>query len=190
MYTEFLKMTPEELLSEAEADEEKWMRMRRISYYLIDFREDQENKKLAPKTVAARMAAIMSFYKFYDIQLPVLSRSVQRARPEMKRRTIPTKDDIRKFLKFCDLRDWAMILIGFSSGLFIIDIVNLKISDFKKGHDPESDITTLHIIRIKANYEFFTFLSPECSRALNDYLDWRNRQEPGKHVKSDNGYLS
>lgn len=192
MYTEYVKKTPTELILEAEEEIKAGlnMRERNIELYLIDFREDQEKKKLAPKTVVTRLAAVMSFYTYYNIQLPVLPKSVKKAKPELKRKAIPTKDDIREILKFADLRDRAMILIGVSSGLSVIDIANLKVSDFRKGYDPETDVTTLHIERTKTNYEFYTFLSPEASRAVIDYLDWRNRQEPGKQVTTDVGYFS
>lgn len=191
MFTEFVGKTPEELITEAETEIKSGllMRERNIESYLIDFREKMEEQHLAPKTIAVRMAAVMSFYRQYSIQLPVLPKSLQKARPEMKRRAIPTKDDIREVLKYADTRDRAILLIGVSSGLSVIDIVNLKVGDFKSGYDPESGITTLHIIRTKTNYEFYTFLSPEASRAVNDYLDWREKQGEYKKVTSDNGYL-
>jgi integrase len=191
MFTEFVKRTPEELILEAEAEIKAGllMRERKIDSYLLDFREDQESQNLSSTTVKTRLAAVMSFYKHYNIQLPVLPRSVRKARPELKRKAIPTKDDIREILKFADIRDRAMLLIGVSSGLSIIDIANLKVGDFKSGYDPVTEITTLHIVRTKINYEFYTFLSPEASKAVNDYLDWRGRQEDGKKVTGDDGYL-
>jgi integrase len=191
MFTEFVSKTPEELILEAEAEIKAGllMRERNIDLYLIDFREAQENQNLAATTVMTRLAAVMSFYKYYNIQLPILPRSIRKAKPELKRKAIPKKDDIREILKFADIRDRAMLLIGVSSGLSIVDIANLKIGDFKHGYDPVTKITTLHIVRTKTNYEFYTFLSPEASKAVNDYLDWRNRQEDGKKVTTDNGYL-
>ena len=92
----------------------------------------------------------------------------------------------------------ALILCGVSSGLGANEICNLQVKDFKKGYDQKTDITTLKLRRKKAGFDFVTFLSPESSRAIQDYLDYRNRitSEP-RHVErlkkqkvySDNDYL-
>lgn len=79
-------------------------------------------------------------------------------------------------------------------------VTNLKVSDFTDGYDPKTGITTLHLIRHKMNYELYTFLSPEASNAVHDYLDWRNRttknecdkkenQLEKQHVTTNTGYL-
>jgi integrase len=190
-FTDFVGKAPDELITEAEEEEEsgKRMRLREVFSYLLDFREDQEKKRLAPKTIATRMAAVMSFYDYYNIQLPTLPKSLQKAKTQMKRKAIPTKEDIREVLKHANLRDRTIALVGVSSGLSVIDIASLKISDFKNGYDPETGITTLHIVRTKTQYEFYTFLSPEASKAVLDYLDWRNHQGECEKVTSDNGYL-
>jgi len=110
------------------------------------------------------------------------------------------KDDIRKILNVCDPLERALVLVGVSSGLSVIDISNLKVSDFIDGYDLKTGITTLHLIRKKKNYEFYTFLSPEASTAVQDYLDWRNRkpsckgaikeeQRKKQHVTTKDGYL-
>ena len=52
--------------------------------------------------------------------------------------------------------------------------------DFMDGYDKETEITTLHLVREKVGYEFYTFLSPEASRAIWDYIEYRGRT-------SDNG---
>ncbi len=155
------------------------MRERKITSYLRDFRESLEKKELAPLTIKNRMTSICSFYKSYNIQLPVIPKSTTKAKPQLKRKKIPTKEDIREVLKFCDPLERAIVLVGVSSGLAVTDISNLRISDFTEGYDKETGITTLHLIRQKMNYEFYTFLSPEASRAIQDYLEYRDR--PGKN---------
>jgi Phage integrase family len=73
------------------------------------------------------------------------------------------------------------------------------IRDFKKGYDQATGITTLKLRREKVNYDFVTFLTPEASKAVNDYLSFRGREaKSGKRrhdqvkkqrIFSDNGYL-
>ncbi len=89
--------------------------------------------------------------------MPVLPKGTTNARPELKRKKIPTKDDIRKILNVCDPLERALVLVGVSSGLSAVDISNLNVSDFVDGCDPTTGITTLHLLRKKKNYEFLYF---------------------------------
>ncbi|AKB22777.1 MULTISPECIES: hypothetical protein [unclassified Methanosarcina] len=63
------------------------------------------------------------------------------------------------------------------------EIGNLKVSDFFNGYDPETGVKYLDLRRQKMKIDFFTFLSPEASKAVKKYLDFRAR-EP-KTRKSD-----
>jgi integrase len=103
-------------------------------------------------------------------------------------------------LKVCDLMDKAIVLVGASSGLSAQEIVNLKVKDFTKGYDQVSEVTTLKLRWEKVGFDFITFLSPECSRAINEYLAYRNReikssdqhrinQIKKQNVTNENGYL-
>jgi hypothetical protein len=201
IYTEFLGMTPQEILEEAENEIRQGllMRERNIENYILDFRDYLENRipKLTALTIKNRIASIRSFYKYYNIQLPVLPRSVHRATAELKRKDVPTKEDIQAILAVSDPLEKALILVGISSGLSAVDIANLRIHHFTKGFDPETGITTIHITRTKTGFEFHTFLTPETSKAIQDYLDWRNRtgrnESESLYIKNrvydDNGYL-
>lgn len=201
-FTEFTNKTPLQLIEEAEVEIRAGllMRERNITCYLREFREQLEKKNLAPLTIKGRMTGVCSFYRSYNIQLPVIPKGTTNAKAELKRKKIPTKDDIRKILDVCDPLERALVLVGVSSGLSVVDISNLKVSDFVDGYDPKTGITTLHLIRKKKNYEFYTFLSPEASKAVLDYLDWRNRKPKDKgiireeqrkkqHVTTKDGYL-
>jgi integrase len=201
-FTDFTGRTPEELLLEAEDEIRKGllMRERSIDDYLLTFRESLESQNLSQMTVKSRVTAVCSFYKRYNIQLPYIPKSTRNATPEIDRMRIPTKDDIRELLVLCNPLERALILVGASSGLSVTDICNLKISDFKNTPVSATGITTLHLIRKKVNYEFYTFLSAEATKAVNDYLSWRNRkgkndgsrrsnQLKKQNVILDSGYL-
>src|SRR5665647_1243104 len=202
-YTDKTGKTPEQLILEAEAEVRagRLMRERTIFTYLPEFRELLEKKELAPLTIKNRMTGICSFYKYYNIDLPVLPKNMNRARPQKKRRDIPTQEDIQAILKFCDPLERALVLVGASSGLAATEISNLKVGDFKKGQDDKTKITVLHVTRTKENdYEFHTCLSPEATMAMEIYLAYRSRavetedkerleQLEKQRVTSDNDYL-
>jgi hypothetical protein len=72
--------------------------------------------------------------------------------------------DVCKSFKFK-----AIILAQASSGLSIVDVVNLKIKDFKEGLIELDDIKIcrLTLKRNKTNVKFTTFLSDEAITAID-----------------------
>lgn len=90
-------------------------------------------------------------------------------------------EDLRAVLKVCDPLERALVLVGVSSGLSSNEIINLKVKDFKYGFDEKTNITTLKLRREKTKVDLITFLSPEASQAVQDYLNYRN-----KTIKTEN----
>lgn len=214
-YTTFTKMTPDELLKEAETEIRSGLLQREQSMtkYLREFREmlerigneeDDKREELAPLTIKSRMTAVRSFYRWHQIPIPVLPKAAKKAKAQLKRKKLPDKDLIRAVLRVTDPLERAMVLVGVSSGLSAIDIADLRIHHFAEGYDETTGITTIHFIRTKTQTEFYTFLTPEASEAVHQYLEYRKRSpkiEDNKNGKrradqlekqrivSDDGYL-
>ena len=180
-YTEFTKMTPEELLREAEADIDNGVRPResRLKRHLYDYKEKLDklvdSEELAPLTAKSRMANVLSFYKKNDIPLPSMPKNETKPKPLLQHKDIPEKKDIQEILKHCDELERAVVLIGVSSGLAVKEISNLRVRDFRKGHDKKTGVTVLELRREKENFDFVTYLSPEASNAVLAYLQLRER---------------
>lgn len=174
-YTEFTGMTPEELLTEAEEEMGLPIRRRQLKDHILDFRDDMIQQKLSDFTVKGRIAAVKSFYTSFDIAPPKIRGD---SRPVTKKENdkVPTKEDIQDCIAVCDPLEKSIMLAGISSGLAANEIRNLKLEEFKKGYDPETEITTLSLRREKTGVDFITFFSPEASRAIWDYLEFRERQ--------------
>lgn len=198
-FTEYTGKDPETLLEEAENDIRagKLMRQRQLKRNLIGFRQSLQNEGKAPLTIKSRLTGVKSFFETFDIEIPKLPR-VGKAKPLEKNNDIPTKEDLQDVLKVADPLEKAIVLCGVSSGLGANEICNLKVKDFKKGYDLKTGITTLKLRREKAEFNFVTFLSPEASKSILDYLEYRNRttSEPRQierlkkqKVYSDNDYL-
>lgn len=202
-YTELIQKTPDELIDEATNEQVsgKLMLQRNILKYFDRFLYFLKNRKLAPKTIKSYMSAIRSFYNFKYIEVPNIK--LPKGKTLTKNKDVPTKAEIQETLEHCNKLEKAIILTGVSSGLSDVDIVNLKISDFKKGYDPDNKIVILNLARHKLGDtadKFTTFLSPEAIKAINDYLDFRNRdckvnfkrendRIDKQRVVSDDGYL-
>lgn len=201
-YTEYTGMTPGELLKEAEEDIRagKLPRERAIKKHLVGYRKHLFDKGIAALSVKGYQTGVRSFYKVFDIELPTLPRAGNKAQTLERHNKIPSKEDIQEVLKVCDPLEKALILAGVSSGLAANELSNLKVGQFKKGYDPDTGITTLVLRRGKVGYDFVTFFSPEASKAVWDYLNFRNRptaangvlrrqQREKQFVTSDNDYL-
>src|SRR5690606_21416320 len=94
----------------------------------------------------------------------------------------------------------AIMLTELSSGLGAEEVCELTIRQFKEGYDPHTEITTLDLRRGKTGVDYITFLSPEASRAVWEYLKFRDKKSKYNDVKrvkqlekqyvySDDGYL-
>jgi integrase len=197
VYTEWTGKTPKVLLAEARKEIKKPISERRLKIDLAGFRRFLQDNGLAPLSVKAYMTGVISFYSAYDISIPNIRN--KKAKGLQKNKDIPTKEDIQDCLKVADVFERALVLVGTSSGLAEQEITNLTVNDIKKGYDPETEITTLELRRIKEEVDFITFLSPEASRAVWAYLEYRNRtdnindqrikQLEKQKVYSDDGYL-
>lgn len=176
MYCDFTNLTPEQMIREADEDDRLGVlnRDRRIKQHMIGFKSSLADSNFSPNTQHGYLSGVKSFYKAYDIQIPNLGKPVD-AKPLPEHLDIPSKEDIREALKACDARDKAIILVGCSSGLSASSIVDLTIEQFSQGLDRETGICTLFLRRDKTNTDFITFLDPEATTAVLEYLAYRNR---------------
>ena len=191
LFCDFTGLTPIQLLEEAESEitNGTLMRRRKIKGYLISFRSMLKERDLAPKTIGNIMTGVNSFYRFNDIDLPNLNNRKQFSPKPLKKNTLwLEKSDVQAILEHAGVRDRAIILIMVSSGLSQVDVLNLQIKDVKSGYDEHTGITTLSVRRIKTDYDFTTFLSPEASKSVLNLIELRQKHEKSK-VRSDDDFL-
>ena len=158
--------------------------------------------KLAPKTIHTYIAGVRSFLNAFNIEVP---RSKGRKKPKtlVENNHRLTKEIVRESLKYADVRAKAIISVMLSGGLDDSGILNLKVGDFirGRGYEPsqigdlkawindekrkceeelnkgnlEHGITQLNIRRQKTQVDYISFVTPEATLAVLDYLAWRNR---------------
>jgi integrase len=183
-YTEFLHMTPEEIINEAESEIVARVKTResKLNRHLTLYKEHMR-KNFAPKTVKSRMTAVRSFYQYHDIPLPPKIKKEKRAKPLKENQEEPTKEDLQEVLRHCDELERCIVLLGASAGLGAQEISRLTVRDFERGYDEKTQVTMLRLRREKVDYDFITFLNPEATRAVLEYLEIRKRD-----TKSHNKY--
>lgn len=182
-YCNFLGKSPDQLINEALEDmDRKKIAVRRIKSEILLFRQNLTKNGASPSTVKIRVNSVKSFFRYNNVEIPFFGRH-KRVNCLECHKQIPNKDDIRAALLHADKLERAIVLTGISSGLAEQEITNLKVSDFLKGYDEVTEITTLDLRRQKTNVDFITFLTPEATRAIQAYLDERNKAEPSTQKK-------
>lgn len=189
-YVSFTGLSLEELIDEAEMEEDLGTRMRKrkIKQYLTTFKMNLKKQGLSNNTINHTMALIKSYYKENDIMLPDEPR--RKTRSDKKQPTIydlPTMEEIQKFLEYANPTYRAIATVMLSSGMSRAETISLTFNHLFKAiplpkppKNMEELIDTLEsmkdrilfwqIIRIKTGHHYFTFTSPEATVNIVNYL--------------------
>lgn len=195
-YKQSQGLTLQQLLNEAEQEEEEGIRLknRTLKKRLIIFRNYLMNEKnLSKSTIKKQMGIIRTIYNHYEIELPKLPRLNEK---HIKDYTpvyyddLPSKELISEALKLSKPNMKAVILFIVSSGCAREETLSLTIQDFidatKEYHNcsniydvlnelkqQEDIVPTFKLKRRKTNQYYYTFCSPEAVDSIIYYLESR-----------------
>lgn len=198
-YTDYTGMTLEELLDEAELEEDMGvkLRKRKIKKYILGFKQDLDNTDFSEAYKKVLMIKVKSFYNEFEIQLPKIFRRKRRSDNEVNYlySDLPTMEEISRLLEYCQPYLKPAVLIGLSSGMSRSEIVSLTFKHFydsipleKYPKTMEELLSTIkgldniiplwRVIRSKTGSEYFTFSSPESFDSIVEFLDHIHRKFP------------
>ena len=177
-YMQYHKMSLSELLEEAEDDIINGIipRKRSIKGRIIDFRNSLEGK--SDNTKHNYVSAVRSFFKSMDVQLPDNKRYEKTAILEENKFRGIERSEIKRVLKYANVRDKAITLLISSSGTAADELTNLTKDDFFTGLDRVTKICTFFIRREKTGGDYHTYCTPEASGAIQEYLNTREDDLP------------
>ena len=123
------------------------------------------------------VAAICKYYKINDIYLN--TDKIKQYLPEFKRSKKDraySAEEIQSLLNIVDDRFRAVILLLASTGVRVGAIPQLQLRNLEK-IELEGSNTSIYKITVYEgfNEEYFTFCTPECSVAIDNYLSMRSR---------------
>lgn len=193
-YCEFHETSFEDLLREAEEDEEKIRKVtkRRIKQRLQSYLLYLHKRKLSNSTIHAYLATIKQVYTYHDIEIPKLPRITPAEKESYN--DLLTKQEITRAIENSNTKMKAIITFLASSGLRISDLAGLSIRDFlvatRNYHKYEEEnlsnnvvldilqilsqkremIPLFEIVSQKTHVVHFTFCSPEASRFVVQML--------------------
>lgn len=201
--SELYQEAKEENLSQIEVME------RGVTLNLLKFKKHLKESGRAPGTVNLYYSAICSFYRAFQISLPVIKMDKGDIGLEKNMGRRLDREDILKMIGVAPARETALIYLMAMSGMGQREARDLKINKFLEAasqairvdlkdvedlfkHEEQvlEEVLTLHLRRKKVNYNHITFIPPEASRAIINYLKERY-YGPNKKTKIRNtsGYI-
>jgi integrase len=137
-----------------------------IIQYIVSLRQ----QKLSHSHISCSLAAISHFYTMNDIMLN--KKKIAKFLGE-KTKKMQTKgkgysrEQIAKMLQICDERQKTIVFMLASTGIRIGALPELELKHIEK-------ISDLYRITVYDG-EYYTFCTPECSKAIDNYLEYRQR---------------
>jgi integrase len=121
------------------------------------------------------LSAIFHFFEMNDVMLN--RRKIKRFLPQERRASerdrAYTHEEIAQILLNCDDRTRVLVLLMASTGMRIGALSDLRLTDLTEIADSH-----LYKIVVYANSppdRYYTFCTPECKQAIDNYLDYRRR---------------
>jgi len=140
-----------------------------VSHYLIHLRS---TKGFAPFTVTYHAAAPKFFYTMNDVT-SLNWKKISKVLPKHKKTVEDrpyTAAEISKMLEKTDQRGKVILLLMASSGIREGAINSIKMAHLER----ISEIYKITVYKGDPE-EYFTFCSPECAKAIDNYLAYRQR---------------
>ena len=191
-YELFNRMSIEDLIEEADIEEENNVRMKRrrlknrLENYLL---HNINTSDLLNSSSLKYFNLVLSFYRHFQIQIPYLQKPIIKKDYHITYADIPNEHHIRKALNACNnIKEEAIILFMSSSGSAKNETLHLKVSDFfnatKEYHnegsiaemlkmlkDPKNQegygiVPLFELVRLKTDYLYYTCCSPEASNRI------------------------
>lgn len=200
-YCNYQELTPTQLIEEADEEQDAGTKRknRTIKKRLINYVNNLKDETKATSTIKSYLSDIKSFYNDNEIDIPKLPKNIYHNKDLALRNIafdeIPTKEHVKKACSIASIRNKAMILMHFSSGMGSSEVRNLTYVDFLNSIldyidiDDYNELNSVYIAkqilkvkdcigtwklgRYKKARPYVTFNSPESTHAIAEYLIYR-----------------
>lgn len=195
-YCNFNKMSLTELIEEAEKEEENGIKKRRrtVNKRIGDFIQYlDEEEKFGTNTIRGYFSSVKAFYRYCDIELDRIA--IPAPNKNQVFDDLINYEEIKTVVRGANQRDRAIFTLHMSSGMGMAEIQSLTYGHFLKAlkeyintsryipveelsdimEQVENPIPCWKMIRIKTDYQFITFSSPEATREMLLFLIERQK---------------
>lgn len=144
-----------------------------LESYIVQYIKAEKERNVSYSTLNSKFSAIKKFYIENDIEnlrwhkiRKILGRKIKKNRDR-----IYTHQEIQKLLEYADHRMRLIILLLASTGMRISALTSLQLHDLLYYKD--ENIYQFKIYSNDIKEEYITFCTPECSNAIQKYLEYR-----------------
>lgn len=196
VYCGYFNMGVKELIDEALNEQDKYIPLRKtkLKRRLLEFREEITKTEIGVQTQKTYVSKILSFYRHFEIEIPVLPQMNYELEYVTSYTDLPTHEQIQSVIDTVDIQLKAVILFQTSSGSAKAETLSLKVSQFIDGVKPYTTHKYMHtcesvkkilnslnfitpevvpqfyLSRIKTKKYYYTFCSPEAAEAITSAL--------------------
>ena len=213
-YTNYHELTLNELIQEAEEEEDKQIRKskRKLKRRLIKFRKHLiDDLGYSAWSVKTNMICVKAYYKYYGIEIPEIQNIPLPPSPNesIEFEDLPTVQDFRTAIESTKLQKHkALILFALCTGSARNELATFTFKQFLDGVNPYCNdmaktpedvikfldgkceeegnmvIPVFRMIRGKTNYPYHTIITPECLQFMINYL-----KAEGMNLKDDDPFF-
>lgn len=172
MFCEYVGQSPEKLLKHKEEN---------LEQLLQDWRNDQLDRNLSGATVKTRLIAVVQFFKFHRKRLRSMVKNIKTTRTYLD--YIPRRADVQAMLDAAKLHHKIIIALMAFSGLRMVDITQLQYMHLKRDLERGEEVITITKRHQKTDEWYFTFLAPQGTRYIRNWL--HSRREKGEKITAE-----
>jgi len=176
LYCDFTLMDTDRLIDLALKDLQA--ATEQVKTYMRHLKERVEVKKdLQPTSVALYFRTVKLFYSMNDIVMNWAKLSKMIPEQTTLEDRAYKKEEIDKMLQLADIREKVIILLLVTAGLRIGALPDLFVKHLSPIHSKDSNKLLAARLTVYPNTpdEYFTFVTPECYRIIEQYLEYRKR---------------
>jgi len=169
MFLEFCGLGPDEFVATARSDTGKAEEL--VTSYILARRGTVSGSTMHNFAMALKLFLAMNDAD--ELNWVRIGKIIPPARKHGSDRA-PTADELRRILDSCDLRMKCVVLLMLSGGMRVGAFDYLRWRDMEPVSAGKYEFARLTIYRGE-NEEYYTFVSPECCRYLQEYRTLRER---------------
>ncbi len=155
---------------------------------IADFVQHLKDKGNSRRTIRSYLTGVKHFYVMNDntsINWGKMRKFLGKVEMKRSNDELYSKDQLQRIMEVATERERIAFLLMLSGGLRIGALPDLKVGDLTKMH--EAGLYRIHVYSGTSS-EYITFCSPECSAALDSYLELRKRR--GEVITPDSPLLA
>ncbi len=138
---------------------------------------EMKNAGSSYSTVSVHLAALYHFFSINDVIInrKKLSKFLGEQENKYEYRSY-THDEISSLLSLCDERGKAIVLLMTSTGMRVGALPSLRLRHLTR-YDLEDGkyVYRIQVYATSRKDSYFTFCTPECAKAIDNYLSYRKR---------------